>query len=153
VISAACTLIASASLLLSQYFWSVALSQIATAMAAATLVPAVTGITLGVFRQAGFNRQRRINQAYNHAGNAMGAALSGLLGRLFGLPAVFALAAAFGLASIISVLAIPRRCIDDAAARGLREGDASQQARGFSVLLSCRPLLVLAAALALFHLR
>ena len=152
VISAVCTLVASASLLLSQHFWSVALSQIATAMAAAAMVPAVTGITLGMFRQAGFNHQLGINQAYNHGGNAAGAALSGLLGRLFGLPAVFALAAAFGLASIVSVLLIPRRSIDDRAARGLREGDASQQASGLSVLLSCRPLLVLAAALALFHL-
>lgn len=152
VISAVCTLLASGALLLSQHFWSVAVSQIATAMAGAAIVPAVTGITLGMFRQSGFNHQLGINQAYNHAGNAVGAALSGFFGRLFGLPAVFALAAAFGLASIASVLAIPRGSIDDRAARGLREADASQRASGLSVLLSCRPLLVLAAALALFHL-
>lgn len=152
VIAAICTLLASATLLFSQHVWSVAVSQVAAAIAAAALLPAVIGITLGMFRQAGFNHQLGINQAYNHAGNAVGAALSGLLGRLFGLPAVFGLAAAFGLASIVSVLRIPPCSIDDRAARGLPAGATSQRASGLSVLLSCRPLLALAAALMLFHL-
>jgi len=51
------------------------------------------------------------------------------------------------------VLKIPRDKIDDRAARGLEE-DAGRdgKASGFRVLLDCKPLLVLAAALALFHL-
>jgi MFS family permease len=146
------TVLASAVILLSQSFWPVALSQVATAIAGAAIGPAVTGITLGMFRQSGFNRELGINQAYNHAGNAIGAGLSGLLGWKFGLPAVFWLAVAFGVASIISVLRIPRDAIDDRAARGLAEKRSGDTASGLSVLLKSRPLLVLAAALALFHL-
>ena len=53
----------------------------------------------------------------------------------------------------MSVLRIPREAIDDRAARGLRDGDESnERARGLTVLFECKPLLVLAAALALFHL-
>lgn len=153
VIPGTCTVLASAVILLSQAFWPVAISQIATAVAGAAIGPAVTGITLGMFRQSGFNRQLGINQAYNHAGNAVGAGLSGLLGWKFGLPAVFWLAVAFGVASIVSVLRIPCGAIDDRAARGMREsGPGGERASGVSVLLNCRPLLVLGAALALFHL-
>jgi hypothetical protein len=126
---------------------------VATAIAGAAIGPAVSGITLGMFRQAGFNRQNGLNQAYNHAGNAVGAGLSGLLGWQFGLPAVFWLAVAFGMASIVSVLRIPRHAIDDREARGLRAGaESNDSARGFRVLLESKPLLILAAALALFHL-
>ena len=55
-------------------------SQVATAIAGAAIGPAVTGITLGMVRQAGFNRQNGHNQAFNHAGNMVGAGLSGLPG-------------------------------------------------------------------------
>jgi MFS family permease len=153
VIPGICTVLASATILISQSFWPIALSQVATAIAGAAIGPAVTGITLGMFRQAGFGRQLGINQAFNHGGNAVGAGLSGLLGWKFGLAAVFWLAVAFAVASIISVLSIPRSSIDDRAARGIREGpDSGDRASGLSVLLSCKPLLVLAGALALFHL-
>jgi predicted MFS family arabinose efflux permease len=101
VIPGTCTVLASAIILLSQKFWPVAMSQVATAVAGAAIGPAVAGITLGMVRQAGFTHQLGINQAYNHAGNAVGAGLSGLLGWKFGLPAVFWLAVAFAVASIV----------------------------------------------------
>ena len=90
------TVLASAIVLLSQNFWVVASSQIATAIAGAALVPAVTGITLGMVKQARFNRQNGRNQAINHAGNMVGAGLSGYLGWQLGFVAVFVLAAVFG---------------------------------------------------------
>jgi MFS family permease len=153
VFPGACTVLASAIILLSQDFWLVTASQIATTIAGAAIGPAVAGITLGMVRQAGFNRQIGRNQAFNHAGNMVGAGLSGLLGWKFGLEAVFYLAAAFGALSIASVLAIPSASIDDRVARGLKEGGSETvQASGFRVLLECKPLLVLAAALAFFHL-
>ncbi len=83
----------------------------------------------------------------------VGAGLSGLLGWMFGLTAVFWLAALFGLLSIVSVLMIPSNVIDHAAARGLKhnkgEGD---RIGGYRVLIECKPLLILAASLLLFHL-
>jgi MFS family permease len=153
VLPAICTILASALILLSQNFWVVSLSQAATAIAGAAVGPAVTGITLGIVRQAGFNRQNGHNQAFNHAGNACGAGLSGLLGWFFGLDAVFWLAMVFAFASVVCVLMIPADTIDHEAARGMK-ADADNQARvsGFRVLIDCKPLLVLAVALGFFHL-
>jgi MFS family permease len=153
IIPGICTVIASGIVLLSQSFWLVTLSQVATAIAGAAIGPAVTGITLGIVRQAGFNRQNGNNQAFNHAGNMVGAGLSGLLGWQYGFTAVLALAALFGVLSIISVLMIPAAAIDDDEARGLskNEGD-SGKVGGIDVLLQSRPLLILAAALGFFHL-
>ena len=147
-----CTVLASMIILLQQNFWLVAASQVATAVAGAAIGPAVNGITLGIVHQAGFVRQNGHNQAFNHAGNMVGAGLSGFLGWQFGLTAVFWLAALFGVLSIISVLMIPRDAIDDNVARGMKEGDDGGKASGFRVLAECRPLLILAAALACFHL-
>lgn len=147
-----CTVFASAVILLSQSFWPVALSQGATAMTGAAIGPAVAGITLGMFGQNGFNRQNGINQAYNHAGNAVGAGLSGLLGWRLGLPAVFWLAVVFAVLSVAAALMIPRSAIDDRVARGLSSQDTRAVARKVQVLFRCKPLLVLAACLAFFHL-
>lgn len=146
------TVVASAIILYSQSFWVVAASQVATVIAGAAIGPAVTGITLGMVRQAGFNWQNGRNQAFNHAGNMVDAALSGFLGWKFGFVAVFVLAAVFGVLSIISVLMIPRNTIDDRVARGMSDGDEKETVGAWTVLLECKPLLILAAALALFHL-
>jgi predicted MFS family arabinose efflux permease len=67
----------------------------------------VTGITLGIVKQKGFNRQNGRNQAFNHAGNLVGAAVSGLLGWKFGYFYVFLLAALFGVVAVCCVLMIP----------------------------------------------
>jgi MFS family permease len=153
IIPGICTVIASGIVLLSQSFWLVTLSQVATAVAGAAIGPAVSGMTLGIVRQAGFNRQIGHNQALNHAGNMVGAGLSGLLGWQFGFTAVLLLAALFGILSIVSVLMIPSTAIDDDEARGLhRSGDDNGKVSGITVLLECKPLLILAAALACFHL-
>jgi MFS family permease len=153
IIPGICTVMASGLVLLSQEFWLVAASQVATAVAGAAIGPAVAGITLGIVRQAGFNRQNGRNQAFNHAGNMVGAALSGFVGWIYGFTAVFWLAALFGVLSIMSVLMIPRDAIDDDAARGLaHEPDGGQHPRGLQVLVECKPLLILAAALLFFHL-
>jgi MFS family permease len=153
IIPGICTVIASGIVLLSQDFWLVALSQVATAISGAAIVPAVAGITLGIFHQTGFNRQNGHNQVFNHAGNMVGAGLPGLVGWLFGLPQVLWLAALFGALSIASVLMIPSAAIDDDEARGLSKNeDKKGEVSGITVLLENRTLLILAAALALFHL-
>ncbi|OJW63696.1 MAG: MFS transporter [Afipia sp. 64-13] len=153
IIPGICTVAASGIVLLSQEFWLVATSQVATAIAGAAIGPAVAGITLGIVRQAGFNRQNGRNQAFNHAGNMVGAALSGFVGWVYGFTAVFWLAALFGVFSIVSVLMIPGDAIDDDAARGLaHEPGDGKHARGLQVLVECKPLLILAAALLFFHL-
>src|SRR5262249_58443399 len=146
IVRGCAVVIASSIILLWQNFWAVALSQIATSVAGAAIVPAVTGITLGMVRQRGFNRQNGRNQAFNHAGNMVGAAASGYLGWRYGYVAVFLLAAAFGALSIACVLMIPHQDIDHRAARGSKEDDPDSQPSGFSVLLKHKPMLVLALA-------
>ena len=90
----------------------------------------------------------------NHAGNVVGAGLSGLLGWTYGFTAVFWLAGLFGVLAIASALLIPAASIDDEAARGLDDTASGKGtgAGGLTVLLRSKPLLVLAAALACFHL-
>ena len=170
VITGICTVLASFLILLSQSGIVVTTSQIATAIAGAAIGPAVTGMTLGIFRQKGFNAQNGRNQSWNHAGNMIGAGLSGWLGWKFGMPAIFWLAAVFGVFAILSVLSIPERAIDHQAARGLEWGDGDARdgaaddggsenqggeggkAEGLKVLLRNKPMLILAACLACFHL-
>lgn len=152
IVAGLCTAIASAVVLESQTFWVIALSQVGSAVAGAAIVPAVNAITLGIVRQRGFNRQNGRNQAFNHAGNMVGAALSGLAGWTFGYPAIFFLAAVFGTLSIASVLLIPADLIDYGAARGLKEDEEGTKVSGYGVLIECSPLMVLAAALLAFHL-
>jgi len=142
----------SSIILISQNFWAVAASQVATSIAGAAIVPAVTGITLGIVKQKGFNRQNGRNQAFNHAGNLVGAAISGLLGWKFGYFYVFLLAALFGVAAVGCVLMIPPRSIDNRAARGHKEDDPEGQPSAMKMLLKHKPLLVLGLALAIFHL-
>jgi MFS family permease len=152
IVSGVATVAASALILVSQSFWVVAASQMASTVAGAAIGPAVAGITLGIVRQSGFNRQNGRNQACNHAGNMIGAALSGLLGWRFGFVAVFLLAAFFAVLSIICVLKIPKESIDHAAARGLESEGPRDKAGGLRVLLECKPLLILAVCLLAFHL-
>jgi MFS family permease len=153
VIPGICAVLAALLILVSQDVWAVTLSQVASAVAGAAIGPAVTGMTLGIVRQAGFPRQNGRNQAFNHAGNMAGAGLSGFLGWQFGFAAVLWLAAAFGALSILSVGLIPAAAIDDDAARGMQEdGTASEGASALHILLTSKPLLILAAALACFHL-
>ena len=153
IVPGICTVLASAVILLSQSFVLVSASQIASAIAGAAIGPAVSGITLGIVHQSGFNKQMGVNQAFNHAGNMVGAGLSGLLGWLFGMSAVFWLAALFGVLSIVAVALIPPKAIDDRIARGLRHAQGHDDTiSGYRVLLECKPLLVLAAALCMFHL-
>lgn len=155
VITGICTVLASFLILWSQSWMVVTASQVATAIAGAAIGPAVAGMTLGIFRQKGFNAQNGRNQAYNHAGNMVGAGLAGWLGLKLGIPAIFWLAAGFGVVAITSVLLIPERAIDHQAARGLegeQKHDQGGKAEGFRVLAGNRPMLILAAALAFFHL-
>ena len=74
----------------------------------------------------------------------------------FGPIVVFWLLAAMAIASIFATLSIPADAIDDHVARGLdgaNEPDADHRDKpsGFQVLLTCKPLLIFAAATVLFH--
>ncbi len=126
-------------------------AQVATGIAGAASGAAIAAITLGIVRQRGFAHQLGRNQASNHCGNVVAAGLAGLTGYFFGLGAVFAVLSIMALFSVVATLAIDPRQIDHRAARGAAEYDGEGVA-AFSVLLQSGPLLVLGAALTLFHL-
>jgi MFS family permease len=158
IVAGVMTVLASLLLWFAHGFWMVAASQVATAVTGAALGPAIAGITLGIVRQRGFDRQFGRNQVANHAGNVAAAAISGWLGWRYGFGAVFALSAIFGVVSVFTVLLIPAEAIDHDHARGLESasmeasGSGNNEVSGFRTLLQSKPLLVLAAALAMFHL-
>jgi MFS family permease len=158
IVAGVMTVLASLLLWFAHGFWMVAASQVATAVTGAALGPAIAGITLGIVRQRGFDRQFGRNQVANHAGNVAAAAISGWLGWRYGFGAVFALSAIFGVVSVFTVLLIPAEAIDHDHARGLdsasmeASGSGNSEVSGFRILLQSKPLLVLAAALAMFHL-
>ncbi|MBR8210165.1 MFS transporter [Burkholderia cenocepacia] len=168
VVAAAATALASLALMFVHGYPAVAASQILAAVSGAALAPAVAGVTLGIVRRQGFDRQFGRNQMANHAGNVAGAALAGWLGWHVGFDAVFALVGVFTALAIVSTLAIPGQAIDHASARGLDPAStapgtdaahpdavgavSTSHVDGLRTLAENRPLVLLGASLALFHL-
>lgn len=151
----ACATAVTGSLMVwaSQSVWTVVSAQIIGAVGGAAIGPAMLALTLGVVRQQGFSKHFGRNQAFNHAGNLLGAAVSGVLGWKFGFGPIFVMGAVLGTTSILCTLLVPRSAVDDQAARGMRQdGDRVGRVQGFAVVLQSRPLLLLAACVTLWSL-
>lgn len=135
-------------------FWPVAASQAIVGTAGAVFGPAIAAISLGVFGHGAFAARIGRNEAFNHAGNAAAAMIAGVSAYFYGPMAVFLLLATMAAASLASVLMVPPDAIDHDRARGLRDGKRHDHdaPSGFRVLLTCRPLLIFAACVVLFHL-
>ncbi|MHB0773656.1 MFS transporter [Bradyrhizobium sp. 5.13L] len=147
--------VASLSLPLFPDFLPVVVSQGIAQAAAAVFPPAIAAVSLGIFGHAAFTRRIGRNETFNHAGNAVAAGIAGLSAFWFGPTVVFYLLGAMAIASLVSVLTIPERAIDHGLARGLhrsRIDSAPEHPSGLGVLLTCRPLLVFAICVVLFHL-
>ncbi|MEG8065106.1 MFS transporter [Xanthomonas hortorum pv. gardneri] len=152
VVGCLAILLATALIWLRPSSSGVVAAQIVSALAAAGIGPALTGITLGLVHARGFDHQLARNQVANHAGNMLAALLAGWLGWRYGFAAIFVLTAAFGVLAIVAVWLIPSAAIDHRAARGLGNTDGTDTLSGWRVLLTCRPLALLAVTLGLFHL-
>lgn len=147
--------VASLSLPLFPGFLPVAISQGIAQAAAAVFPPAIAAVSLGIFGHAAFTRRIGRNETFNHAGNAVAAGIAGLSAFWFGPTVVFYLLGAMAIASLVSILTIPERAIDHGLARGLhrsRIDSTPEHPSGLGVLLTCRPLLVFAICVVLFHL-
>jgi predicted MFS family arabinose efflux permease len=140
-----------------QGFELVAATQALAASAGAIFAPAVAAVTLGIVGPKAFASRIGRNEAFNHAGNAVAATLAGVSAYFFGPIVVFWLLAAMAVGSIFSTLSIPAAAIDHHVARGLDDGNKPDDGgdrdtpSGFQVLLTCKPLLIFAAATVLFH--
>ena len=148
--------LACLTLPLIQRFELVAATQAVAAAAGAIFAPAIAAMTLGIVGPKAFARRTGRNEAFNHAGNAVAAAIAGIAAYSFGPIVVFWLLAAMAMASIFATLSIPSDAIDDHVARGLddlteRGAGEHDKPSGFQVLLTCRPLLIFALATVAFH--
>ena len=157
IMVAAAIAVTAASLLLPLFpgFWPVAVSQGIAHAAGVIFPPAIAAISLGVVGHRAFTRRIGRNETFNHAGNAASAVVAGGAAYLFGPVVVFFILAVQAIASMASIWAIPEAAIDHDLARGLHDaegGGEREQPSGFGILLSCRPLLVFALCVLLFHL-
>ena len=160
VTAAIVVLLASLALPLVSNVFAVAASQALAHAAAAVFGPGLAAISLGIVGHGAFTKRIGRNESFNHAGNAFAALLAGATAYLWGPTVVFYLLAGMAAASMLSVLAIPGREIDNDLARGLHDRPANDQRpladddapSGLRVLLTCRPLLLFAAVVVLFHL-
>jgi MFS family permease len=138
-------------------FWPVTVSQGMAHAAGAIFPPAIAAVSLGVVGHRAFTARIGRNESFNHAGNAAAATITGGAAYFFGPEVVFYLLAFMAIASLVSVLAIHEEAIDHDLARGLHKyggnlDSAPEQPSGLTVLLTCRPLLIFAVCVALFHL-
>lgn len=134
-------------------FVSVASSQAIAQAAGVLFPPALAAVTLGIFGHNTFTRRIGRNETFNHAGNACAAAAAGAAAYVWGPTAVFYLLAAMALGSLLSIAAIPESAIDHDLARGLSDSDSKEdKPSGWTVLVTCRPLMVFAICSLLFHL-
>ncbi|GGH08376.1 MFS transporter [Alsobacter metallidurans] len=135
-------------------FAAVAATQSVAAVAGAVFPPALAAITLGIVGPRHFARRVGRNEAFNHAGNAVSAAIAAGCAALFGPIVVFWLMALLAVLSIGATLMIPADAVDDAVARGLdhRAGEPDEAPSGWRTLLENRLLLLFAVLAALFHL-
>ncbi|MGU3537855.1 MFS transporter [Methylobacterium sp. A54F] len=135
-------------------FYLVAATQSVAGIAGAVFPPALAAITLGVVGPKMFAKRIGRNEGFNHAGNAVSAAIAGGAAYFFGPIVVFWLMAILAAASIGAMLLIPADAIDDDLARGLdhAEDAGSEQPSGLTALLQNKVLLLFAVLCAAFHL-
>ncbi|UXC20507.1 MFS transporter [Comamonas squillarum] len=141
--------------------WLVA-SQVITGLAGAVLAATMAALTLGLAHAQGFKQQMGRNEAFSHAGNMLSAIGAGLVAHWWGAPWILAIMGAMALGMLLSVVRIRAKDIDHAAARGMNTlSDTPAQAGAEAIPVSAgaphgfgthRPLILLALALALFHL-
>jgi hypothetical protein len=167
LMSGAAILVTTTSLLLPLLhgFWPVATAQAVAHAAGTVFPPALAAVSLGVFGHHAFTGRIGRNETFNHADNATAAAVAGGGAYLLGPTVVFYLLAVMSVASLLSIVCIPGVAIDHELARGLHgqeqdqesrqgshQGTQAEQPAGFAILLTCRPLLIFAACVMLFHL-
>ncbi len=127
-------------------------AQTAIGAAAAIFPPAVAAITLGLVGRAVMPRQTGRNEAYNHGGNVVAAALAGACAYFLGYGAMFFLVAAMAAASAGAVVLIREREIDHDLARGADESDDDgHEVVGVLELFKDRRILIFVASAVLFH--
>ncbi|WP_373544263.1 MFS transporter [Chamaesiphon sp.] len=124
------------------------LAQAGIGIAAVTIIPAVSAISLGLVGQERFSRRIGRNETFHRSGNVVTAIIAGILAQITGLAWIFYLLIFLCIATTILVFQIRDRDIDNTAARA--GGDDRSQTSGMD-LLKDRPLLTFGLAVFLFY--
>ena len=137
----------------SSSFTAVAFLSAVTGAAGSIFAPAIAAITLGMCGPRAFARRIGRNESFNHAGNAVSAAIAAATAYWFGPVVVFWLMAALAAASIVTAFTIPESAVDGNLARGLHpEAEAGDEAPSTLRALFAIPSLgVFAVCAFLFH--
>jgi len=154
MIAALLVTLSSISLPVVSGYAAVTITQSVAAVAGAVFAPAISAITLGLVGSRLFAKRVGRNEAFNHAGNAVSAALAGALAWRFGPVVVFWLMGGLTVASIATASRIRNADIDNAVARGLdcEPEEGCDEPSGWRTLVENRPLMTFAAIAFLFHL-
>lgn len=133
-------------------FYLVVGTQSIAAVAGAIFPPALAAITLGLVGPTVFAKRIGRNEAFNHLGNTVSAAIAGATAYFLGPIVVFWLMAVLAVLSIGAMLMVPKKEIDDDLARGLDEAVDDEKPSGLKALLQNRHLMLFALLCAIFHL-
>jgi MFS family permease len=127
-------------------------AQAAIGAAAAIFPPAIAAITLGLVGRALMPKQTGRNEAFNHGGNVVAAALAGGVTYALGYGAMFLMVAGMASASIVAVALIRESEIDHELARGADDGDEQHgQSIGIRALFRDRRIVIFIVSAVLFH--
>lgn len=134
--------------------WAVYAAQVMIGATGPFLGPTLAAITMGLVGVKLFDRQFGRNQGFNSAGNVASAGAIALISHLYGNRAIFFMAAALTVPTILSVAGIRDKDISAPLADG---GFDRPEARkgffaGLKLLLQDRVLLLFLACAFLFHL-
>ena len=127
--------------------WVIGAGQLLIGVADSSIAPLVAALTLGMVGQQVYGNRVARNEAFYHGGNAVNAALAGVLGALFGLAYVALAILVKSAMSVFAVLGIDARAIDHGSARGGKADGRST----LSALVGNHRLVLLAAVVLLFE--
>jgi len=134
-------------------FYAIVTAQAVSGVVAATFLPAIAAISLGLVGHKKLAARIGRNEAFNHAGNVGVAILAGLVGHFIGYEWIFYLVTVAAAASILSALFIKAEDIDHRLARGAKsaKGSVEEHPSGAAALLTDRRIVFFALAVTLFH--
>lgn len=147
VLSVAAIAVGAVVIVLTRKLWVIGIAQGLIGIGDTAVAPLVVALTLGLVGAEAFADRMARNEAFNHAGNAVNAALAAVLGYLFGLQYVAVAIVAMAVASSMVVARIDHGAIDHSRARS---GEADERST-LRALLGTPGLMLLAAAVLLFQ--
>lgn len=137
-------------ILVSHNFISVSLSSAVQGIAAAGIAPLLTSITIGLTSSEDMPVRISKNELWNHLGNTVTAAISGILGYYYGIVQVFIVMTVMALLSVLFSMLIKKEHIDYNRARGLQEENHNESVP-IKDLLKNRELILIGLTLFFFH--